>query len=75
MVCYHHVSTFRAIHCQKPHVGLQVGVGGGGVEGARAKGDGVGKGRGGVEARRLWGEYRRPVLGTSESVGINRQID
>ena len=41
----------------------------------RAKGDGVGKGRGGVEARRLWGEYRRAVLGTSESVGINRQID
>ena len=49
-----------------------VGEGG---RGSRAKGDGVGKGRGGVEARRLWGEYRRAVLGTSESVGINRQID
>ena len=73
MVCYHHVFAFRAIHCQKPHVGLQEGEGGG--RGSRAKGDGVGKGRGGVEARRLWGEYRRAVLGTSESVGINRQID
>ena len=71
MVCYHHVSAFRAVHCPSPHVGLQ-GEGGGG--GSRAKGDGVGKGRGGVEARRLWGEYRRAVLGT-ESVGINRQID
>ena len=49
--------------------------GGGGRRGSRAKGDGVGKGRGGVEARRLWDEYRRAVLGTSESVGINRQID
>ena len=44
-------------------------------EGVENKGDGVGKVRGGVEARRLWGEYRRAVLGTSESVGINRQID
>ena len=49
--------------------------GGGGGGGLRAKGGGVGKGRGGVEAHRLWGEYRRAVLGTSESVGINRQID
>ena len=86
MVCYHHVLAFRAIHCPSPHVGLQGagwggggGAGGGGERGggrgSRAKGDGVGKGRGGVEACRLWGEYRRAVLGTSESVGINRQID
>ena len=51
------------------------GGGGGGERGSRTKGDGVGKVRGGVEARRLWGEYRCAVLGTSESVGINRQID
>ena len=76
MVCYHYVSAFGAIHCPKPHVGLQRSGGGGGGrgEGVESKGDGVGKGRGGVEARRLWGEYRRAVLGTSESVGINRQL-
>ena len=51
------------------------GGGGGRGRGSKAKGDGVGKGRGVVEARRLWGEYRRAVLGTSESVGINRQKD
>ena len=35
MVCYHHVSAFRAIHCPSPHVGLQGEGGGGGVVGDR----------------------------------------